>query len=327
MRKLWLILFAILFPLSVMAQSAAEISQQESDDRGFLTRLLERNLSSAGREVVIDGFQGALSSRATFDRITIADRDGVWLTLNDGAIQWNRSALFAQGGEFAFVLLDFSVQNGVLPRAGANLLVSVIALSMAVTPLAVILFDRLGDPESAEAAYHVCLTRAPSSLITKSNLAWLHVMTGRLDQAVELRSELEELEAAGLALLDAGIALAGDNFGSAVDLLDEALGTGLEGGGIHLFLGQEAEERRQAAHGRRRAEHHGADHPGQRQVEEGEQGSAGGSQTKGQRKQAGLEVADRVPPPVGRRMGHRPVRRRCGRAGPPSVPGAAAGTA
>ena len=98
-----------------------------------------------------------------------------------------------------------------------------------------ILFDRLGDPESAEAAYHVCLTRAPSSLITKSNLAWLHVMTGRLDQAVELRSELEELEAAGLALLDAGIALAGDNFGSAVDLLDEALGTGLEGGGMNFL--------------------------------------------------------------------------------------------
>ena len=88
MRKIWLIVFAMLFPLSVMAQTAAEISQQESDDRGFLTRLLERNLSGAGREVVIDGFQGALSSRATFDRISIADADGVWLTLNDGVFSW-----------------------------------------------------------------------------------------------------------------------------------------------------------------------------------------------------------------------------------------------
>ena len=112
MRKLWLILFAILFPLSVMAQSAAEISQQESDDRGFLTRLLERNLSSAGREVVIDGFQGALSSRATFDRITIADRDGVWLTLNDGAIQWNRSALLRGRIEIA----ELSAREILLPR-------------------------------------------------------------------------------------------------------------------------------------------------------------------------------------------------------------------
>ncbi|WP_374299063.1 translocation/assembly module TamB domain-containing protein [Paracoccus sp. (in: a-proteobacteria)] len=112
MRKLWLFLFAILFPLSVMAQSAAEISQQESDDRGFLTRLLERNLSSAGREVVIDGFEGALSSRATFRRITIADGEGTWLTLNDGAIQWNRSALLRGRIEIA----EMSAREILLPR-------------------------------------------------------------------------------------------------------------------------------------------------------------------------------------------------------------------
>ena len=112
MRKIWLIVFAMLFPLSVMAQTAAEISQQESDDRGFLTRLLERNLSGAGREVVIDGFQGALSSRATFERISIADADGVWLTLNDGAIQWNRSALLRGRIEIA----ELSAREILLPR-------------------------------------------------------------------------------------------------------------------------------------------------------------------------------------------------------------------
>lgn len=93
MQKIWLILFAILFPLAVMAQSAAEISEQEGDDRGFLTRMLERNLSSEDRTVTVEGFDGALSSRATFTRITIADGDGVWLTISDGAIQWNRAAL------------------------------------------------------------------------------------------------------------------------------------------------------------------------------------------------------------------------------------------
>ncbi|WEF24491.1 translocation/assembly module TamB domain-containing protein [Paracoccus sp. S3-43] len=116
MRKLWLLAFAILFPLSVMAQTAAEISQQESDDRGFLTRLLERNLSSAGREVVIDGFEGALSSRATFRRITIADGEGAWLTLNDGAIQWNRSALLRGRIEIA----EMSAREILLPRLPAT---------------------------------------------------------------------------------------------------------------------------------------------------------------------------------------------------------------
>lgn len=116
MRTLWLALFAVLFPLAVMAQTAAEISQQESDDRGFLTRLLERNLSGAGRAVVIDGFDGALSSRATFRQITIADADGVWLTLNDGAIQWNRSALLRGRIDIA----ELSAREILLPRLPAG---------------------------------------------------------------------------------------------------------------------------------------------------------------------------------------------------------------
>ncbi|MBK4217602.1 translocation/assembly module TamB domain-containing protein [Paracoccus caeni] len=112
MRKIWLILFAILFPLAVLAQSAAEISEEVSDDRGFITRLLEDNLSGAGREVVIDGFQGALSSRATFDSITIADDDGVWLTLKNGAIQWTRSSLLRGRVQIA----ELSAEEILLPR-------------------------------------------------------------------------------------------------------------------------------------------------------------------------------------------------------------------
>lgn len=93
MRKIWLLLFVILFPLAVLAQSVAELSEETDDDAGFLTRLLEKNLSGAGREVQIEGFEGALSSRATFRRISIADDEGVWLTLEGGAIQWSRAAL------------------------------------------------------------------------------------------------------------------------------------------------------------------------------------------------------------------------------------------
>lgn len=93
MRKLWLFLFAALFPLVVLAQSVAELSEETEDDRGFLTRFLESRLSADGRQISIEGFDGALSSRATFRRIVIADADGAWLTLEDGAIQWNRGAL------------------------------------------------------------------------------------------------------------------------------------------------------------------------------------------------------------------------------------------
>ncbi|KIN60501.1 DUF490 domain containing protein [Sulfitobacter noctilucae] len=66
---------------------------QESEDKGFLTRTIQDALSGAGRTVSIDGFAGALSSAARFDRMTIADGEGVWLTLEDVVLDWNRSAL------------------------------------------------------------------------------------------------------------------------------------------------------------------------------------------------------------------------------------------
>ncbi|AXC48897.1 DUF490 domain-containing protein [Paracoccus suum] len=99
-------------PAQDAPRDPASISQEVADDGGFITRFLERNLSGAGREVRLEGFRGALSSRATFDQITIADADGVWLTLHNGAIQWNRSALLARRVEIA----ELSAETIELPR-------------------------------------------------------------------------------------------------------------------------------------------------------------------------------------------------------------------
>lgn len=85
MRLLLISLFALL--LMAPAGLANEA------DRGFLTRLLEDNLSDAGREVRITGFEGALSSRATIAEITIADDDGIWLELRGAVLDWTRAAL------------------------------------------------------------------------------------------------------------------------------------------------------------------------------------------------------------------------------------------
>ncbi len=86
MRRALLSCALLLAPLAGGAQE---------DDKGYLTSFLEENLSGAGRSVVIDGFAGALSSRATFDRLTIADDRGIWITIDKGAIQWSRSALLS----------------------------------------------------------------------------------------------------------------------------------------------------------------------------------------------------------------------------------------
>lgn len=85
MRRV-LVLALCLWPLTAAAQE---------DDRGYLTRLLEDNLSGEGRQVRIVGFSGALSSRAQIAELTLSDDAGVWLRLTDVALDWNRGALLS----------------------------------------------------------------------------------------------------------------------------------------------------------------------------------------------------------------------------------------
>jgi len=83
-----LIIGALCFaPFATVAQT------QEDEDKGYLTELIEENLSGVSRQVTVQGFAGALSSEATIDVLTIADADGVWLTLEDIVLSWNRGAL------------------------------------------------------------------------------------------------------------------------------------------------------------------------------------------------------------------------------------------
>lgn len=90
-------LFALLLFVALMLPGQAAIAQAtaaEERDRGILTALIEDNLSGVSRTVVVDGFRGALSSRATVERITIADAEGVWLRAEGLVLDWDRGALF-----------------------------------------------------------------------------------------------------------------------------------------------------------------------------------------------------------------------------------------
>ncbi len=85
--------FALMLVLPGLAQ--AQETAAERTDRGVLTAFLEDNLSGAGRQIVIRGFQGALSSRASVEQLTVADDDGIWLTMNKVVLDWNRSSVLA----------------------------------------------------------------------------------------------------------------------------------------------------------------------------------------------------------------------------------------
>jgi Kef-type K+ transport system membrane component KefB/voltage-gated potassium channel Kch len=52
----------------------------------------------------------------------------------------------AQGGEFAFLLFSFAVQSGVMENSMANQLISVVVISMALTPLLMLINEKLIQP-------------------------------------------------------------------------------------------------------------------------------------------------------------------------------------
>lgn len=79
----------------VIAVCLASPVWAQQDDRDYLTAFLEDTLSDAGRQVTVTGFAGALSSQATIEKLTIADDQGVWITLNGVVLDWSRSALFS----------------------------------------------------------------------------------------------------------------------------------------------------------------------------------------------------------------------------------------
>jgi len=66
--------------------------------------------------------------------------------------RWLFSLSLAQAGAFGFVLLSYTFQNAVLPKDIVELLSLVVALSMFLTPILFIVFDRLIEPRYANQA-------------------------------------------------------------------------------------------------------------------------------------------------------------------------------
>lgn len=69
----------------------------------------------------------------------------VWFNISGGQRYWFTFAL-AQGGEFGFVLLSYSLQNGVLPKETIDILTVTIALSMVLTPILILINERFVQP-------------------------------------------------------------------------------------------------------------------------------------------------------------------------------------
>jgi translocation and assembly module TamB len=78
----------------VFAVSLAGWAQDESDgSNSSIVRYIENSISSENRKIRLFGIDGLLASDARVEKITIADQEGVWLTINDAQIVWSRTAL------------------------------------------------------------------------------------------------------------------------------------------------------------------------------------------------------------------------------------------
>lgn len=109
----WIALIGLLsvVPGQAMAQEIGD------DGPGFLAELIQDSLSGAGRDVRIEGFEGALSAQATLDKMTIADDNGIWFTMQDVTLDWSRSALLSGRIEVE-TLSAKSIEMTRLPQTG-----------------------------------------------------------------------------------------------------------------------------------------------------------------------------------------------------------------
>ncbi len=127
-----------LFPLAVASLPMVALAQTsgEVDDRDYLTALLEDSLSGAGRQVVITGFEGALSSQAKIAEMTIADDLGVWISLKNVTLDWTRSDLL-QGRVTVNTLSAAEIDLARLPQSQSDVVAEAALFALPELPISV----------------------------------------------------------------------------------------------------------------------------------------------------------------------------------------------
>ncbi len=85
------VIYPLLLSSAVISVPVGATAQDEGGS--MIERFLQDTLSGDDQNVRVIGLEGALSSRATIQEITVADDEGVWLTIKNAELDWNRLAL------------------------------------------------------------------------------------------------------------------------------------------------------------------------------------------------------------------------------------------
>jgi translocation and assembly module TamB len=100
--------------------SVAAVAQEEQEERSRFIRFVERQISTPDRQIRLGDIEGALSSDVRIEDITIADREGVWLRIEDVRLIWSRRALLSRRLEIELLEAErIAVTRAPLPAEGA----------------------------------------------------------------------------------------------------------------------------------------------------------------------------------------------------------------
>ena len=92
MRRLLAIGLAGLALVVAVPLVAQDMSAEEQRD--WFVQFVEGQLSTPDRQIRLSNIDGALSSQDSIREVTISDKEGVWLRINNAAIDWDQGALF-----------------------------------------------------------------------------------------------------------------------------------------------------------------------------------------------------------------------------------------
>lgn len=182
---------------------AQDMSNEQQKD--WLVGFVEGQLSTPERQIRISNIDGVLSEQASIREITISDEEGVWLRVNNAAIDWNQGALFtgrllvralsAESIEYLRNAAPSEATNLPAPEAGA--------LQVPEFPVAIQL-DSLSVPKvtfgesvfglGSEISLEGSLKLEGGSLDTSLAIARLDGPGGRLDTTIAYRNADETID-------------------------------------------------------------------------------------------------------------------------------------
>ena len=187
--------------ISLFCLTSLAHAQEDEESGGLLVDLLQDNLSGDNRYIKVTGLEGALSGAATIKQITVSDDDGVWLTLNDAVLDWNRLALIK--GQFSVNTLsagEIIVARAPKPTDAPKELPEAAASPFQVPelPVAIDIGDlrvdrlQLDKPvvgRAAELSLNGSLNLADGTLASKLTVTRLDKETDELDLTVGFANE------------------------------------------------------------------------------------------------------------------------------------------